>query len=103
MSEFIVPIQGLPSIGSITEQSGPKTSKLSENMPFADVLQQAVQNLSASGETSQDSMLDLAVGGSDDLHTGAIDSLKYNTAVSYTSSMVSSVIRAYNQLIQMSI
>ncbi|MDL2293600.1 flagellar hook-basal body complex protein FliE [Ruminococcaceae bacterium OttesenSCG-928-D13] len=104
MSEFIVPIQGLPSIASITEQSGQKNQKLSGgNLPFADMLQQAVNNLAQTADNNQANTHQLAVGGSDDLHTGAIDAVKYNSAVTYTSGMVNSVIRAYNQLIQMSI
>lgn len=48
-------------------------------------------------------MLDLAVGGSDDLHTGAIAAVKASAAVNYTSSLVSKAISAYNELLRMQI
>lgn len=104
MSNFIVPIQSMPTIASITEQGAGKTAKAATgDIPFADVLKNAVENIQQTGTNSQDSMYDLAVGGTDDLHSGAIDMLKNSTAVTYATGVTSSVIRAYNELIKMSI
>lgn len=105
MSDFIIPIQSMPTISSITEKGGSTgAGKLNTGeLPFADVLQNAIQAVGEGSGNSQSSMYDLAVGGTDDLHTGAVDALKYNTAVSYAAGITSSVIRAYNELMRMSI
>lgn len=103
MSNFIIPIQSVPTIASITEQGAAKPAKATGDIPFADVLKNAVENIQQTGTNSQDSMYDLAVGGTDDLHSGAIDMLKNSTAVTYATGLTSSVIRAYNELIKMSI
>lgn len=101
MSDFIVPISGLPSIASITEKQQPKA--ITDGLPFEDILKGAIENMTVTGENSQDSMYELALGGSDDLHSGAIDMLKYNTSVSFTSAVVSNVVKAYNELMRMGI
>lgn len=104
MSNFIVPLSSLPSITSIADQKAGVTKESSiSGLPFADVLQNAMQGIADTKEQSGDSMYNLAIGGSDDLHTGAIDGLKYSTAVSYASGLASNVVRAYNELMRMSI
>ncbi|MGD9560509.1 MAG: flagellar hook-basal body complex protein FliE [Oscillospiraceae bacterium] len=105
MSNFIVPLSNLPTISSITDVKGrPGTGgEALTDLPFADVLQNALQNVAGTGEVSQGNMYSLAMGGTDDLHTGAVDAVKYATAVSFASSLTSSAIRAYNQLMQMQV
>lgn len=101
MSNFIVPISSLPTISSIEKPAAAKATQAAESLPFMNYLQDAIQNMEASRENSQASTYNLAVGNSDDLHTGAIDSLKYSTAVNFASGLTSSVIRAYNELVRM--
>lgn len=105
MSDFIVPMGGLPSISSLGNTQAAKlgTTQGKEGADFSNMLQTAFDNLSSTGVNAQDTMLDLATGGSDDLHTGAIASIKSSTAINYTSSLVSSAIKAYNDLMRMSI
>ncbi len=105
MSNFIVPLSSLPSISSIADrQAAPKVQGPSGgNMPFVSYLQDAVENLAATSAQSQANLYNLAVGGTDDLHTGAIDALKASTAVSYTTGIASAAIRAYNELLRMQI
>lgn len=105
MSNFIVPLSSLPPISSITDsQAAQKTGKVTgENIPFMNYLQDAVENLAETSAQSQLNMYGLAVGATDDLHTGAIDALKASTAVSYTTGIASAAIRAYNELIKMQI
>ena len=102
MSQFIVLIQSMPTIASLTETKAAQAS-VAEGLPFADVLQGAIENLNTASTNSQQSMQTLAVGGNDDLHSGAIDVLKSSTATSFTTGVVSSVVRAYNELLRMSI
>lgn len=104
MNHFIVPLSSLPSVTSIADQKAGTTAKSAvEGLPFADMLQNAMDSITATGEESSASMYNLAVGGSDDLHTGAIDGLKYGTAISYASNLASSAVRAYNELMRMQI
>lgn len=105
MSNFIIPLSSLPTISSITDVQGKQggVQQAVSGLPFADVLQNSLQNLVSTQEVAQQGTADLALGGSDDLHTGSIDALKFSTAVSFASSLTSSVIRSYNELLRMSI
>lgn len=105
MSEFIVPMGNLPTVASIGQTQGTIGAKQGgeEASAFEDILQSALADMTGAGETAQSTMMDLALGGSDDLHSGAIASIKNTTAISFTSNMVSSAIRAYNDLMKMQI
>ncbi len=106
MSSFIVPLSTLPTISSITDVQGKQglaKQAAGEGVPFADLLQNAFQNLAQTGETSRAGMYNLATSATDDLHTGTVDALKYSTAVSYASGLASSAINAYNELMRISI
>lgn len=105
MSSFIIPMSSLPSITSISE---PKTSQPTQNqgngnVPFADFLQKAMADTAQTGQTAQSTMLGLALGDTDDLHTGAISAVKSSTAINFTSSLVSTAIRSYNELMRMQV
>ncbi len=106
MSNFIVPISSLPTISSLSSTQGKAAAgQASDGITgtFSDMLSDAVQQLETTRDTASASTYDLAVGGSDDLHTGAINSVKYSTAVSYVSGITSAAISAYNELMRMSI
>ena len=106
MSNFIVPLSNLPTVSSIDKATGAGKAAGAgqlEGLPFADVLSNAMQGISETQQNSQSSMVGLATGSTDDLHSGAIDALKYNTAVSFASGVTSSVVRAYNELMRMQI
>ncbi len=105
MSNFIIPMGSLPSITSLadlrTAQEG--SMKMGNGIPFADYLNEALGNVVQTGETSSSTMLDLAFGATDDLHTGAIAGIKTSTAVSYATSLVSRAIASYNEIMRMQI
>lgn len=104
MSAFIVPMGSLPSITSLGATKATQgAAKTTGEGDFSSILQNAFNNLTATSVTAGDTMLDLAMGGSDDLHTGAIAAVKSSTAINYTSSLVSKAISAYNELMRMSI
>ncbi len=107
MSNFIVPISSLPTMQSITEVgAGGGVNPVADQQAggsFAGILQDAIQNMAVTGETSSQNMYNLALGSTDDLHTGAIDSLKSSTAISYASGLASSAIQAYNELMRIQI
>ncbi len=103
MSNFIVPLSSLPPVASIGGKDAAAKPNALEGMPFADLLKGAMEDITATGEQSKASLYNLAVGGSDDLHTGAIDALRSSTAISYASGIASSVVRAYSELMRMQI
>ena len=106
LSQFIVPLSNLPTMPSITAtQNQQKVQPAGQggSLPFASLLEDAVKNLAESGEASSAGMYNLALGQTDDLHTGAIQAVKTSTAVSYTAGLTSAAIRAYNELIRMQI
>ena len=107
MSSFIVPMSSLPSLSSIsgtagTQQPAPQKA-LGNQVPFADFLQQAVENMGQTSEAAKATMYDLALGQTDDLHTGALTAIKSSTAINFTSSLVSTAIRSYKELMQMQV
>ncbi len=105
MSNFIVPMTSLPSVGSLSSLQGQQNMQTNSvgTGSFEDLLQTALQNVGTTSEVSDGTMLDLAVGGSDDLHTGAIASVKSSVSVSFASNLTSAAIRAYNELMRMQI
>lgn len=103
MSNFIVPLSSLPPVSSIADKAAGQAASAGSSVPFSNILQTAVDNMAQAGAQSQESMYNLAMNSSDDLHSGAIDMLKNTTAISYTSSVVNAAIRAYNELIRMQI
>ncbi len=106
MSSFIIPMSSLPSLSALSgaqqTQQAPQKA-VAGNAPFSDFLQKAVEDLSVTGETSRSTLYDLALGQTDDLHTGAIAGVKASTAINFTSSLVSTAIRSYKELMQMQI
>lgn len=104
MSNFIVPLSNLPTISSVgSTRSAEASGSVMAQAPFADILQNAIQDISQTRAASSASTYNMAIGGSDDMHTGAINSLKYSSAVNFASSVTSSVIRAYNELMRMQV
>jgi flagellar hook-basal body complex protein FliE len=105
MSNFIIPLSSLPTITPLAQSGAVQNSQQlgAQNVPFMNYLQDAVTNLAETSAVSQAGLMSMATGGSDDLHTGAIDALKASTAVSYTASLASAAIRAYNELLRMQI
>ncbi len=103
MSQFIVPISSLPSITSVADKNVAGSVSGEASIPFDNLLTDALNNAMQAQESSSAAAYDLAVGGSDDLHTGAVEALKYSTAISYATGIASSAIQAYNELIRMQI
>lgn len=105
MSNFIVPISSLPSISSISSlQNQQSSTRIGEaGAPFADFLQQALENVAQTKQVSQADTLGLALGNADDLHTGSIAAVKSAAAVDFASGLVSAAIRSYNEIMRMQI
>ncbi len=103
MSMFIVPMASLPSLSSLSEPQAALPTTQGSSASFSDFLGDAIQDLQATSVDSQATMYDLALGGSDDLHTGALAAVKASTSVNFTSSLISAAISSYNDLMRMQI
>lgn len=103
MSNFIVPLSSLPPVASIDQKAKASAATAGGDIPFAGFLEDAIKNVMETNQDASATTYDLAMGNNDDLHTGAVNSLKYSTAVSFASSVTSAVVRAYNELIRMQV
>lgn len=105
MSAFIIPMGNLPSLQSLQQVSKQQETQTAGHagMPFGNLLENAMNNLAETGEVNQQNIYSLAMGQNDDLHTGSIAALKSSVAVNFASSLTSSAIKAYNELMRMQI
>ncbi len=105
MSDFIVPMGSLPSISSLSKLPSLQQTQgnSEEGADFASILQRAFEDMGVTGAASQDTMMNLALGASDDLHTGAIAAVKSSTAINFASSLVSTAISSYKELMAIQI
>ncbi len=103
MSSFIIPMSNLPSLASLSQAQPAQIPTQEDSASFSDILESAVLDMQTTSATSQASLYDLALGGSDDLHNGAIASLKTSASVNFTSSLISAAIGSYNELMRMQI
>lgn len=102
MSSFIIPLSSLPAITPL-QSGGAQATQTGGGVSFANYLQDAIQNVQGATETNQTDMMGLALGQNDDMHTGAIASLKSSLSVNFASGLASAAIRAYNELMRMQI
>lgn len=105
MSSFIIPMASLPSISSLPSiQSGSNAQNAGNSgAPFAQLLQQAIENVGETQGASAQNRVGLALGTNDDMHTGAIASVKTSAAINFTSSLASAAIRSYNEIMRMQV
>lgn len=100
---FIVPISQMSSISELQKQTSDMQSSAGNNMPFADVLQDAVQTMQETQEVSHQDAYDLAMGHSDDLHTVMIHSAQASTALKLTVELTTRAVNAYKEIMQVQI
>ncbi len=102
---FIVPISQMPSISEIQQSKAATqaTNKNTKNIPFADMLANAMREANeAQAIASQDSY-ELAMGKTDDLHNVMINAAKARTALEFTVELTSRAVNAYNEILRMQI
>jgi len=101
---YIVPLSGLENIQSIQSKDIPESSAgLGAGLPFKQLLQEAVQNLSEVQETNIQDTYDLATGSVSDLYELSIHSAMQQTAVEMTVQLASRAVSAYKEVLQMQI
>lgn len=100
---FIVPLSPLPSIFPEAPNLQEQQNSLVTNIPFANVLSDAIKNMEQVQSISQQDSYNLALGKTDDLHTIQINSLKASTAINFTTALTGKVLSTYNEIMRMSI
>ncbi len=100
---FIVPISQMSSISELQKQTSDMQSSAGNNMPFADVLQDAVQTMQETQEVSRQDAYDLAMGRPDDLHNVMIHSAQASTALKLTVELTTRAVNAYKEIMQVQI
>lgn len=73
------------------------------SVPFASVLQNAVNEYSTLQETSNQEIQQLALGNADNLAQITIDSLKAKAALQTTVQLTSRIVGAYKEIMQMQV
>ncbi len=73
------------------------------SLPFADVLQNAVQTLQEQQQKSDEDAYNLAIGNTDNLAGLMIQSAKLETALTMTVQLTSRAVNAYKEIMQMQV
>jgi len=71
------------------------------SLPFQDILNDSLKELSAAEEAAAEDSANLALGNADDLAQIQINSLKAEAALQTTVQLTSRVINAYKEIMQM--
>ncbi len=102
MSSFITAIQQIKPTTFTDEKSVNKDSTKSD-IPFANMLSDAIKDYETSQKTSDDESNQLALGESDNLAQVQIDSMKAQTALQTTVQLTSKMVTAYKEIMQMQV
>lgn len=100
---FIVPISNLPAVQSIDTNKTQEVVSGGSSMPFADVLQGAMQSLNEAREASAEDAYNLAMGDISSLHSMMINSAMETTAIETVVQLTSRAVSSYKEIMQMQI
>lgn len=101
---YIVPLAGLEPLASIQQKAQATRQPGAEGLvPFADLLDEARQNLAQSQAQVQADVHDLLTGQSSDLHQLTIDAAIQQASVEMTVQLTSRAVSAYKEILQMQI
>lgn len=105
---FIVPLSHMTPLSSITEISQSQNTALSTgvaaaNIPFADVLADAVNNARETQKVSNEDAYKLASGNIDSLEEIMINSSKASIALDTTIQLTTRAVNAYKEIMQMQV
>ncbi len=101
---YIVPLAGLEPLASIQQKAQPAGQPGAGGLvPFADLLDEARQNLAQSQAQVQTDVHDLLTGQASDLHQLTIDAAIQQASVEMTVQLTSRAVSAYKEILQMQI
>lgn len=98
---YIVPITPTQLTGIV--DTAQQTTTANAQLPFQDILQQAMRDAEQTQAVSETDANLLALGEVDDLAQVQINTLKATSALQTTVSLTSRVVSAYKEVMQMSI
>lgn len=102
MPAFIVPIQPMESIKT-SDFSKSTSTQLTTDLPFHDILTQALDGLESATTASTQDGYNLALGDVDDLAQLQINSLKAQNMLQTTVQLTTRAVNAYKEIMQMQI
>lgn len=101
---YIVPLAGIEPLVPIQQKEQPVLQPgAGELVPFADLLEEARQNLAQTQTRVQADVHDLLTGRSTDLHQLTIDAAMQQASVEMTVQLTSRAVSAYKEILQMQI
>lgn len=102
---FIVPLSHMTPLSSITESQNTalSTGVAAANIPFADVLADAVNNAKETQKVSNEDAYKLASGNIDSLEEIMINSSKASIALDTTIQLTTRAVNAYKEIMQMQV
>ena len=104
MASFFTSMQPIQKMTFSPEKAEQKTTQDTlASVPFASVLQNAVNEYSTLQEKSSEETQQLALGNADNLAQITIDSLKAKAALQTTVQLTSRIVGAYKEIMQMQV
>lgn len=97
------PIQAIQKMNFTTDKIEQSDSSSLSSIPFASVLQNAVNEYSNLQQTADTESQQLALGNTDNLAQITIDSLKAKAALQTTVQLTSRIVSAYKEIMQMQV
>lgn len=99
----IVPLKPVTPIASVTEQEAVQAAGALSNVPFANVLQDAIDDLQQAQAASRQDAYDLAMGTVDSLEQVMIHSAMTQLALQTTVDLTTRAVASYKEIMQMQI
>ena len=104
MASFFTSMQPIQKMNFSPEKAVQTTAAdTTASIPFADVLQNAVNECSSLQQTADAESQQLALGNADNLAQITIDSLKARAALQTTVQLTSRIVGAYKEIMQMQV
>lgn len=96
----MTPVETLERIGESQQQAGMGSSS---QVPFADMLKDAMSQYQEAKEISDQDSYDLAMGNTDNIASVMIHSLQTSTAMEMTVQLASRAVSTYKEIMQMQV
>jgi len=101
---FIVPMSGITGLESLNKIGNSQNNAIENPVEsFANILENAYNNVRETSEVSKQDAMDLANGNIDNLHQIIINSEKASTALEFTVQITNKAIGAYSEIMRMQI
>lgn len=100
---FITPIRPIQGIGTLEEMNNSSAGGANTSVPFANVLQSAMDGYAQAKEATDSDAAALAIGDVDNLAQVQINSMKAESMLQTTVQLTTRMVNAYKEIMQMQI